>query len=331
MSNSTSRRKFLKQVSLLSLAPSILLRNGISKTETMPHIGFLLGAGYSEMDTSFTEELHKLGFIEGQNITIERRFAKPNSSDGVTMATELAQMDLSLIVVAALPFALEVRKNNPKMPMVIATCPGMVSNGFAESMEHPGGIYTGMDELPKGVTSRRLQLLRDAAPTVTRIALLSTTPGTGGHEIQLSEAEKMAATLGIEVKPYRASSLQQLEKALEDLISDSMNGLLSFQGGLSLANRKLIVDHAEQNKIPAIYQATLFTEAGGLMSWAPDLLQQYREAAHYVSEILKGAKPGDLPVKHPEKYYLTLNTSAAKKIDLTFPTNILTQASRVLS
>lgn len=331
MRNSTSRRTFLKQASLLSLGPSVLLSNDIIRTRTIPAIGFLLGAGYSEMDTAFTEELKKLGFTEAQNITIERRFAKPNSSDGITMAAELAKMDLSLIVAAALPFALEVRKNNPKMPMVIATCPGMVSNGFAESMEHPGGIYTGMDELPEGVTTRRVQLLKEAAPTVSRIALLSTTPGTGGHERQLSEGEKIAASLGIEVKPYRASSLQQLEKALKDLINDGMNGLLSFQGGLSLANRKLIVDHAEQNKIPAIYQATLFAEAGGLMSWAPDLLQQYREAAHYVSEILKGAKPGDLPVKHPEKYYLTLNTSAANKIKLTFPENILAQASRVLS
>lgn len=330
MSNSTSRREFLKQASLLSFAPSILLHNGILKNRTTPRIGFLLGAGNSEMDTSFTEELKKLGFTEGQNITIERRFAKPNSSDGATMAAELAQMDLSLIVAAALPFALEVRKNNPKMPMVLATCPGLVSNGFAESLEHPGGIYTGMDELPTGVTIKRVQLLKEAATNVTRIALLSTTPGTGGHETQLSEAEKIAATLAIEVKPYRASSLPQLEKALKDLTNDGMNGLLNFQGGLSLANRKLIVDHAEQNKIPAIYQATLFAEAGGLMSWAPDLLKQYREAAHYVSQILKGAKPGDLPAKHPEKYYLTLNTSAAKKIELTFPESILAQASRVL-
>ena len=331
MRNVTSRRKFLKQVSVFSLAPSILLNNNILKSRTIPAIGFLLGAGYSEMDTAFTEELKKLGFTEGQNITIERRFAKPNSSDGIIMAAELAKMDLSLIVVAALPFALEVRKNNPKMPMVVATCPGMVSNGFAESLEHPGGIYTGMDELPRGVTTRRVQLLKEAAPTITRIALLSTTPGTGGHETQLSEAEKIAATLDIEVKAYRASSLQQLEKALTDLINDGMNGLLNFQGGLSLANRKLIVDHAAQYKIPAIYQATLFAEAGGLMSWAPDLLQQYREAAHYVSKILKGTKPGDLPVKHPEKYYLSLNTGAAKKIELTFPNSILAQASRVLS
>jgi ABC-type uncharacterized transport system substrate-binding protein len=331
MSNLSTRRRFLKQISLLSLAPSFLLPKAVSTTKTMQRIGFLIGAGYSEMDTAFTEELHILGFIEGQNITIERRFSKPNSSDGITMAAELAQMDLSLIVVAALPFALEVRKNNPKMPMVIATCPGMVSNGFAESFEHPGGIYTGMDELPKGVTSKRLQLLRDVAPSATRVALLSTTPGTGGHEIQLSEAEKTAATLGIEVKPYRAGSLQQLEKALKDLISDGMNGILSFQGGLALANRELIVNYAAQNKIPGIYNATLYAEAGGLMSWAPDLLLQFREAAHYVSKILNGISPGELPVKHPEKYYLTLNANAAKNIGLTFPTNILAQATRVLS
>lgn len=331
MSNLPSRRSFLKQVSLLSLTPSFLFRYDISTTKTMPRIGFLLTAGYTAMDTAFTEELDKLGFTEGQNITIERRFSKPNSSDEITLAAELAQMDLSLIVVGSLPFALEVRKNNPKMPMVIATCPGMVSNGFAESMEHPGGIYTGIDELPKGVTSRRLQLLKDVAPALTRVALLSTTPGTGGHEVQLLEAQEMGATLGIQVKPYRATSFQQLEKALEDLISDGMNGLLNFQGRLSIANRKLIIDCVEQNKIPAIYQATSFTVAGGLMSWAPDLPQQYREAAHYVSNILKGAKPGDLPIKHPEKYFLTLNTSAAKKIALTFPENILAQATRVLS
>lgn len=331
MSNFPSRRRFLKQVSLLSLAPYFLFCNGISTKDTVPRIGFFLGAGYPEMDSAFTEELRKLGFIEGQNITIERRFSKPNSSDGIAMAAELAQMDLALIVVAALPFAMEIRKNNPKMPMVIATCPGMVSNGFAESLEHPGGIYTGMDELPKGVTSKRLQLLKDVIPSLKRVALVSTTPGTGGHEIQLSEAEMTAATLGIEVKPYRAGSFQQLEKALKDLINDGMNGILSFQGGLALANRTLIVNYAEQNKIPAIYNATLYAEAGGLMSWAPDLLLQFREAAHYVSKILKGANPGDLPVKHPEKYYLTLNGSAAKKLGINFPANILAQATRVLS
>ena len=330
MNNYTTRRKFLKNVSALSLTALFLSRDGFSGPGISPRIGFLLGAGYPDIDIAFTTELNQQGFIEGQNIIIERRFSKPNSADGITMAAELAKMDLSLIVVAALPFALEVRKNNPHMPMVIATCPGMVSNGFAETLDRPGGIYTGLDELPKGVTSKRIQLLKEVAPTVSRIALLSTTPGIGGHEIQLAEAETMSSTLGIQVKPYRASSLQQLQKALADIVSDGMNGMLSFQGGLSLANRKLIINHAEQNKIPAIYQATLFAEAGGLMSWAPDLLNQFKEAAKYVSKILNGSRPGVLPVKHPDKYYLTLNASAAKKIGVTFSENILSQATRVL-
>ena len=143
MRSKYSRRRFLRHVSVVSIAPSFLLRNDFFRTPANPVIGFLMGAGYAEMDTAFTGELQRLGFIEGQNISIERRFAKPNSSDGITMAAELAKMDLSLIVAAALPFALEIRKVNPKMPMVIATCPGMVSNGFAESIQYPGGIIPG--------------------------------------------------------------------------------------------------------------------------------------------------------------------------------------------
>jgi len=127
--------------------------------------------------------------------------------------------------------------------------------------------------------------------------------------------------IGVQVKPYRATNLQELEKALADMVSDGMNGLLSFQGGLALANRKIIVDFATQHGLPAIYQATVFAEGGGLMAWAPDLTQQFREAAHYVERILKGAKPGDLPIKQPQKYHLTLNNTAANKIGIRFSRN----------
>lgn len=330
MDNLTTRRRFIKTLPLLSAAPFLVQASGFLTKQAIPRIGYLGGAGIAELENAFTEELQKLGFTEGKNVHIEQRLARPNTTDVMTMAAELAQMDLALIVAASLPIALAIRKNNPNMPIVLATCPGMVSNGFAKSLEHPGGIYTGMDELPEGVTTRRLQLLKAAAPMVTRVALISTTPGVGGHEVQLSEAEKTAVTLGITVKPYRATSLPELEKALNDLVSDGMNGMLSFQGALSVANRKLMVDFAAQNKIPAIYQATLFTEAGGLMAWAPDLPQQFREAAHYVAQILRGAKPGDLPVKHPEKYYLTLNTAAARQTGVRFSTSLLTEAAKVI-
>lgn len=323
-----TRRKFLGELAFIAGATPFI--SSFKRPSAIPQIGFLNGAGLNELDNAFTEELKKLGFEESKTIVIERRFARPNSNDAAGFAQELAKMKLALIVVSALPFAIEVRKANPEMPMVICTCPGMVSNGFAQSLEHPGGIYTGMDELPAGITARRLQLLKAAAPNITRIALLSTTPGIGGHDIQLSEAEKTAPELGIAVKAYRASSFPQLEKALADIVAEKMEGMLNFQGGLSLANRKLIADFAAEHSIPAIYQATLFAEAGGLMSWAPNLVQQFREAAHYVDKILKGAKPGDLAVQHPSKYYLTLNVTAAKKIGLTFTQELRSQATKII-
>ncbi len=325
-----TRRKFLRTLSFFCGVPSILYCKALSNEQTIPRIGFLSGAGTLHLEKVFTEELKKLGFQEGKNVQIEMRLARPNTTDLAAMATELAAMDLTVIVAASLPVALEIRKNNPKMPMVLATCPGMVSNGFAKSLEHPGGIYTGMDELPKGVVAKRLQLLKAAVPTAKRIALLSATPGVGGHEAQLAEAETTAPTLGIEVTPYRVKSLEDLQKALIDLTNDGIDGMVVFQGALTLANRKMVVDFAAQNRLPVIYQQSVFVEVGGLMAWAPDLEQQFREAAHFVEKILKGAKPGDLPVKHPDKYYLTLNKTAASEIGVKFSKELIAEATKVI-
>src|SRR5437773_2095053 len=165
------------------------------------------------------------------------------------------------------------------------------------------GLLSG--ELPPGVTAKRLKLLKIAAPHVSRIALLSTTPGRGGHEVQLADAQQTAVDLGVSVKPYRAASLRELEVALTALVDDGMQGIANFQGGLSVINRQLIVDFAAKHRLPAMYQATMFAEAGGLMAWAPDLEEQYRVAARYVDQILKGASPGDLPIRYPSGYFLT--------------------------
>jgi putative ABC transport system substrate-binding protein len=223
-----------------------------------------------------------------------------------------------------------VRKNNPNIPMVIATCPGMVSNGFAKSLKRPGGIYTGIDELPPGVTAKRLRLLKTAAPKVSRVALLSTTPGRGGHEAQLADAERAAGSLRLMVKPYRATSLKELETALAAIANDRMDGLTNFQGAVSLANRQLVVDFAAKNRLPAVYQSAFFVEAGGLMAWAPNQEGQYRMAARYVDKIFRGAKPGDLPVSHPGRYYLSVNKSAARAIGLALPPALLAKADRLL-
>lgn len=318
---------------------SMLTAAVVQRTGRVPRIGFLTGGDDAATPGSsprlstteaFVEELGKLGYVDGRNIVLDIRRTRTNSGDGATYAAALAQNDIDLFVASSLISALELRRADPAKPMVIATCPGMVSNGFAASLDHPGGHVTGIDELPPGVTAKRLTLLKAAAPQVSRVALLSTTPGRGGHEAQVSDAEQAAATLGVRVKPYRAASIGELQSALDALAADGNDGMLCFQGGLSLLNRQLIIDFAAAHRLPVIYQATLFAESGGLMAWAPNLDEQFRIAARYVDRILKGANPGDLPIQYAPGYALTINGGTAKRLGLTLPQPLLAQAARVL-
>jgi putative tryptophan/tyrosine transport system substrate-binding protein len=329
MDDACDRRSFLRSLALFGFASPLLAACAHApRRARLRRIGFISG-DIPSLTAAFEGELRRLGYVEGENIEVEMRLlAAPG--DLRRHVDELARMDLELIVAGALPVALAVREANPAMPMVIATCPGMISNGFAQSLERPGGLVTGLDELPPGVTAKRLSLLKTAAPQVSRIALLSTTPGKGAHETQLADAEQAAATLGVSVKAYRAASVAELEGALAAIAADARDGLLNFQGGLSLLNRQLIVDFAAAHRLPAIYQATFFAEAGGLMAWAPDLAHQFRTAADYADRILKGAKPGDLPITHPPKYFLTINANAALDLGLDLPAALLAQADRVL-
>jgi putative ABC transport system substrate-binding protein len=328
MTHST-RRTFLADMARFSAALPVLEWSRDMAQSRLPRIGFMSGAEPA-LIASFEDEMRKLGYSPGKNIHLEIRISRMNTNDAAVHAAELGAMDLDFVVVAALPQALVMRQANSKMPMVIITCPGMVSNGFAESLERPGGIYTGMDELPPGVTRKRLQLLKRAAPSVSRVALLSTTPGRGGHETQLADAEPAARELGFSVKAYRASSLSELTVALDAIRRDEMDGLVNFQGGLSLANRQAIVDFAATHRLPAVYQSLFFVESGGLMAWAPDQRDQYRRGARMADQILKGKKPGEIPVQYPEPYQLHLNKRAAAAIGLTLPADLVAEADKVL-
>ena len=296
----------------------------------MPRIGFLLGAGYPDLLAAFHDEMARLGYVEGRNIVIVQRLGRPGTDDTRLQAAELAAMDLDLIVASALPHALLVRAANPNVPMVIGTGAGLVCNGFGRTMERPGGNATGMDELPAGLTARRLELLTLAAPQLQRVGLLSTTPARCGHDIQLADALAGAERLGVAVQAYRAATVAEVGQALTAMVRDGQQGFVNFQGGLSLGERQRIVEYAAANRLPAIYQSVLFAEAGGLMTWAPDQNEQLRMAARYADRILRGAAPGDLPILHPDRYFLTLNRQAAQRIGLAFPQPLLDQADRVI-
>jgi putative ABC transport system substrate-binding protein len=325
-----TRRTFLADMARFAAAAPLIGWSSTMAQQRVPRIGFMGGAEPS-LIASFDDEMGKLGHSLGKSVHVELRIGRMYTTDTAAHAAELGGMDLDFVVVAALPQALALRQANPRMPMVIITCPGMVSNGFAESLERPGGIYTGMDELPPGVTRKRLQLLKRAAPAVSRVALLSTTPGRGGHEAQLADAERAAQDLGIGVKAYRAGSVREITAALDAIRGDEMNGLVNFQGGLSLANRQMIIDFAAAHRLPAVYQSLFFVQSGGLMAWAPDQRDQYRLAARYADQVLKGKKPGDIPVQHPEPYRLHLNEKAAAAIGLTLPADLVAEADKVLS
>jgi putative tryptophan/tyrosine transport system substrate-binding protein len=324
-----TRRAVMQQLLLIGAAAPLLGRAAPAHpVGSVPRIGILSG-DYPTHHEAFLTELRRQGFVDRENVIIEHRIQRV-PTEGPAQAKELAHMPLDFIVVAALPFALRVRRENPNMPMVITTCPGMISNGFAKSLEHPGGIYTGLDELPPGVTTKRLTLLKMAVPSAKRVALLSTTPGVGGHDAQLEDAKRAATALGVTVNPYRATSTEELHLALAAIVRDGMDAMLNFQGGLSIFHMQDIVDFAAEHRLPAIYQATMFAEAGGLMTWAPDLVEQQRVAARLAAQILKGAKPGDLPITHPTGYALTIHAGAAEKLGMPLPPALLAQAARVI-
>ena len=327
----TSRRGFMATAAAFASAP-VLIGGCISSPESrrVPRVGYLIGSTFPTLVAAFREELSKLGYVEGENLILEMRQSRPNTADGSIQAAELAAMDLDLIVAAALPIAIEVRRHNPDMPMVIATGPGLVSNGFARSLQRPGGNTTGMDELPPGLTGKRLRLLKEVAPGVTHVALLSTTPGRGGHEVQLADAEEAAKALGVVVRSYRATSLAELRDAIAAMTRDRIDGLVNFQGALSLINRPLIIDFAEERRVPAVYQSRLFVESGGLMSYAPDQEEQFRIAARYVDRILKGTPPGDLPIQHPARYFLTINRTAAASIGVALSSKVMALADHLI-
>ena len=290
---------------ILSMAAALGLRAADAADARLPRIGYLSGLGYPELDAGFTDELRKQGLIEGRDLIIERRLARANSDDISMMGKELANSDLVLVVPTALPAALVVREANPRMPMVIGTCPGMVANGFAKSLERPGGIYTGVDELPPGVTARRLQLLKSAAPRITRVALLSTTPGNAAQELQLADAQRAAADLRIEVRPYRATRLDEI--AYRPRMRSARIAWTDCRISRAGCRSPIVSSSSSSRQRIACRLSTrrgCSSRAGGLMAWAPDQSEQLRIAARMTARILAGTRPG----RHPRRLSTQLST-----------------------
>jgi putative ABC transport system substrate-binding protein len=276
--------------------------------------------------------LHELGYIEGRNIAIEYRYAEGKRDRYPELAAELVRLKVDIIVVTGADTVIRAAKNATKTIPIVMVGRGIdpVEAGLVESLARPGGNVTGLTSLTAELGGKRLELLKQAAPKVARVAVLYD-PTAPGPVHQLKEDLPVAArALGLTIQPWEVRDANGFEKVFAALNKQRPDGLYVPGGSLMAANRKRIAVFALKSRLPSMYYTREFVEAGGLMSYGADLADSYRRVAYYVDKILKGAKPGDLPVEQPTKFEFVINLQAAKQIGLTIPPNVLVRADRVI-
>jgi putative tryptophan/tyrosine transport system substrate-binding protein len=299
-------------------------------------IGFLdpsTAIGNAVRLAAFWQELSKLGWIEGKNIAIEYRFAEQKPEHAPELAADLVRLKVDLIVVTAGPPALAAKKATTTIPIVMANPADPVGSGLVASLARPGGNVTGLSGLASELNTKRLEILKDAAPKLSRVGLLRPPKGAIAiaGDLQLKELRAAAPALKLKLEEIETQAdAKGLESAFQTAKQKQVDAIMTTVTRQFFAERKRIVEFAGKYGLPAIYFQKEFVEAGGLMSYGADYTDLYRRAAVYVDKILKGAKPADLPVQQATKFELVINLKAAKQTGLTIPPNVLVRADRVI-
>jgi putative ABC transport system substrate-binding protein len=291
------------------------------------HVGFLTpGASVAPTDEAFRQALRALGYIEGQNITLEWRFTKGDSKKFPDFAAEMVRLKVDCIVTRGIPAIRAAKQATSTIPIVMNVNDDPVRMGLVESLARPGGNITGFTAIGAELAGKRLELLKDALPKVQRVGHLSGSQTGAAH---FREIEAPAHALRLRLQPLDVRAPGELENAIRTAGKDT-DALIVVAAGWINLHRAQIVDLAVKSRIPSMYTQSQFVLEGGLMSYAADNLDQHRRAAVYVDRILKGAKPAELPVEQPKKFELMINLKAAKQIGLTMPPHVLARADRVI-
>jgi len=293
------------------------------------HIGFLSGRASGEPEEAFRQGLRELGYIEGQNIVIDWRFAKGNADRLPELATELIHLKLDLIVTGGNEATEAVKKATGTIPIVTSGSTNPVESGFVASMSHPGGNVTGLSLDAPGLSGKRLELLKESFPIITRVAVLYY-PGTPSLKVTMPETEEAARLLNVQLQRVGVETSNELEKAFSAMIKERAEALVKLPSAVLTSYRKPIVELAAKSRLPAMYEDKVITQAGGLMSYGSDVADVYHRSARFVDKILKGAKPGDLPVEQPMKFEFIINLKTAQQIGVTIPPNVLARADKVM-
>ena len=276
---------------------------------------------------AFRQGLRELGYIEGQNIIVEYRYAEGKPERLAPLAAELVRLKLDVIVTNTTPAVRAVKGVTTTIPIVIAAVGNAVEAGLVKSLAKPGGNVTGLSFLDEEIATKRLGLLKEVFPKLSRVAVLRHL--TSAKEA-LDKSKLAAPSLNLQLQVFELERPDEFDKAFEAMKKRRAEALSVLSSAFFSFHGKQLVELATKNKLPAIYEHRGFVERGGLMSYGPHLADLFRRASIYVDKILKGTKPADLPVEQPTKFELFIDLKAAKQIGLTIPPNVLVRADRVI-
>jgi putative tryptophan/tyrosine transport system substrate-binding protein len=294
----------------------------------IPRVGVLqagssTGLAKDQYQAAFRQGLRELGYIEGKNIVLETRFAEGREDRLTALAAELVNSNVDVIVTATTPAVLAIKKATTTIPIVFAAIADPVKSGLVSSLARPGGQVTGLSFTAAGeLMGKRLELLSESFPKVKKVGYFTSSPTT----TQLENAKDV----GLQIQVLVVRNREDFEKAFDAILRERTQAIAMPPTPLMNTHHKIIIEFAEKNRIPAIYPTRDFVDAGGLMSYGINISDLFRRAATYADKILKGAKPGELPVERPTKFEMIINLKTAKQIGLTIPPNVLARADRVI-
>jgi putative tryptophan/tyrosine transport system substrate-binding protein len=297
-------------------------------TKKIPRIGILnVGSRDPSMD-AFLKGLHELGWVDGQNIAFEYRWAEGNEDRLPTLAAELLRANVHIIVTTSVRGAIAAQQLTKTTPIVATAIPGPGGSRLVNSLDRPGGNVTGFSFMRLELGGKRLELLKELIPGLSRVAVLSSVSNI--NERQIKEIEPEARSLGVQLQILNVKKTEEIENAFSSMTRGKVGAITVLTQNMLLLNRKRIVELAAKSRLPAMYPNSRFTDAGGLMSYALNGADLYQRAAIYVDKILKGAKPSDLPVEQPTRFELVINLKTAKALDLKISPDVLMWADRVI-
>jgi putative ABC transport system substrate-binding protein len=279
---------------------------------------------------ALSEGLRALGYVDGRNIVMEKRYAEGRQERLPALAEELVRLNVDVIVTGSNPVVAAVKQTTTKIPIVMAVSRDPVGAGFIASLARPGGNITGLSNDPgPEIHAKNLEILKELVPGASRVAYLWN-PLPPGAESYRKVVEDAARRLGVRLQPTAIRGHDDVERAFKDMVRERADAALVAQDPVLISARSQVAREAAKSRLPAMYGNTEYVEAGGLMSYGPSIVHQFRRAATYVDRILKGARPGDLAVEQPTKFELAINLKAAKALGLTIPPSLLQRADHVI-